>query len=65
MPIAPITGQLRRRILIDIGGGLTAGLACAYGYWYGIHLPAVHKREQFYLKLEKERAIEAATAASE
>lgn len=37
------------------------GLGTAFGYlwWYGFHIPRVRKRDQFYAKLEEQRASEA------
>lgn len=37
------------------------GLGTTFGYlwWYGFHLPRVRARDQFYAKLEDQRAREA------
>ncbi|QRW16964.1 hypothetical protein RhiXN_04966 [Rhizoctonia solani] len=51
MAIAPITGKLRKRLILDITAALGLGTAAGYGYWYGIHLPSVRHREEFYRKL--------------
>lgn len=32
------------------------GTAAACYFWYGYHVPAVRKRDAFYVKLEAERA---------
>ncbi|KAF9038456.1 cytochrome-c oxidase subunit VIIa [Panaeolus papilionaceus] len=56
MPIAPITGKLRKRFWLDIGCAFGLGVSAGYAYWYGIHLKAVETQENYYIKLEKERA---------
>lgn len=55
MPIAPIVGKLRKRLIVDISLGLGLATSAAYAYWYGFHLKTVERRENFYLKLEKEK----------
>ncbi|CAG8975756.1 hypothetical protein HYALB_00009274 [Hymenoscyphus albidus] len=59
MPIKPITGMLRRGLVLDlsVAGGL--GTAFGYAFWYGYHVPAVRKRDAFYAKLEDQRAANA------
>jgi len=54
--IAPITGKLRKRFWLDVGVALGLGIAGGYAYWYGIHLKEVERHENFYLKLEREKA---------
>ncbi|KAF2400366.1 cytochrome c oxidase family protein-like protein [Trichodelitschia bisporula] len=56
MAIKPITGMLRRGLVLDlsVAGGL--GVTSGYGWWYGYHVPAVRHRDAFYSKLEDERA---------
>ncbi|QUC20461.1 uncharacterized protein UV8b_04702 [Ustilaginoidea virens] len=56
MPAAPITGILRKRLIVDIGVGLGAGFAMANLFWYGFHMPRTNARDDFYTKLEAERA---------
>ncbi|TFK62998.1 cytochrome-c oxidase subunit VIIa [Pluteus cervinus] len=56
MPIAPITGQLRKRFWVDVTCALGLGISSGYAYWYGVHLPALERQETFYVKLEQERA---------
>ncbi|KIJ65557.1 hypothetical protein HYDPIDRAFT_152478 [Hydnomerulius pinastri MD-312] len=56
MPIAPITGRLRKRLWVDFGLAFGLGIGSAYGYWYGVHLKAVQRQEEFYLRLERARA---------
>lgn len=34
MPIAPITGKLRKRFFIDISCALGLGLGAGYAYWF-------------------------------
>ncbi|EPQ56319.1 cytochrome-c oxidase, subunit VIIa [Gloeophyllum trabeum ATCC 11539] len=55
MPIAPITGKLRKRLWLDLSVALGLGVSSAYAYWYGIHLKMVQRQEEFYLKLERQR----------
>jgi len=55
MPIAPIVGKLRKRMILDLSLGIGLGVSGAYAYWYGFHLKKVERRENFYLKLEKEK----------
>jgi cytochrome c oxidase subunit 7 len=33
MAIAPITGKLRKRLILDITAALGLGTAAGYGYW--------------------------------
>ncbi|KAF7430902.1 hypothetical protein PC9H_006617 [Pleurotus ostreatus] len=56
MAIAPITGKLRKRLWLDVGCAFGLGVSAAYAYWYGYHLKALEHQEQFYVKLERERA---------
>ncbi|PMD23669.1 cytochrome-c oxidase, subunit VIIa [Hyaloscypha hepaticicola] len=60
MPVRPITGMLRRGLVLDlsVAGGL--GMSFGYLFWYGYHVPAVNKRDRFYSKLEDQRAANAA-----
>ncbi|KIK48293.1 hypothetical protein CY34DRAFT_798401 [Suillus luteus UH-Slu-Lm8-n1] len=55
MPIAPITGRLRKRLWLDLSVALGLGVSSAYAYWYGVHLKAVQKQEEFYFKQERAR----------
>ncbi|KAH9066702.1 COX7A, subunit VIIa of cytochrome c oxidase [Lactarius psammicola] len=57
MPIAPITGKLRKRLWLDLSCALGLGISSAYAYWYGIHLKSVQRQEEFYLKLERQRQV--------
>ncbi|KAJ2934843.1 hypothetical protein H1R20_g2256, partial [Candolleomyces eurysporus] len=56
MPIAPITGKLRKRFWLDVSCALGLGITGAYAYWYGVHLKSLERQENFYIKLERERA---------
>ena len=51
----PITGKLRRQILLDISVAFGIGVTMGYVFWYGYHVPAVRRRDLFYEKLERER----------
>ncbi|KAI0725403.1 cytochrome-c oxidase subunit VIIa [Fomitopsis betulina] len=53
MPIAPITGKLRKRFWLDFSVALGMGVSAGYAFWYGVHLKHVQKQEEFYLKLER------------
>ncbi|TDL23591.1 cytochrome-c oxidase subunit VIIa, partial [Rickenella mellea] len=55
MPIAPITGKLRKRLWLDLSIALGLGVSAGYAYWYGYHLKHVQRQEEFYLKYEKQR----------
>ncbi|KAJ6257341.1 hypothetical protein Dda_8230 [Drechslerella dactyloides] len=63
MAIAPITGRLRRGLVMDLGIAIGGGLVCGYGWWYGYHRPTIHRRDAFYVKLEQERAAARASAS--
>ncbi|KII87320.1 hypothetical protein PLICRDRAFT_113296 [Plicaturopsis crispa FD-325 SS-3] len=58
MAIAPITGKLRKRLWLDLSFGIGLGVTSAYAFWYGYHLKAVQRQEEFYLKLEKQRQLQ-------
>ncbi|KAG2075666.1 cytochrome-c oxidase subunit VIIa [Suillus decipiens] len=55
MPIAPITGKLRKRLWLDISVALGLGITSGYAFWYGIHLKSVQRQEEYYFKLERAR----------
>jgi len=59
MAIAPITGKLRKRVILDISAALGLGTAAGYGYWYGVRIPAARHREEFYAKLAQQAKEEA------
>ncbi|CZT21036.1 related to cytochrome-c oxidase chain VIIa [Ramularia collo-cygni] len=54
--VKPITGMLRRGLVLDLSVAFGLGTAFGYGWWYGFHMPAVRKRDLFYAKLEDQRA---------
>ncbi|KAF2249453.1 cytochrome c oxidase family protein-like protein [Trematosphaeria pertusa] len=56
MAIKPITGMLRRAVVLDISVSLGLGIAAGYAFWYGYHVPAVRHRDAFYQRIEDERA---------
>ncbi|KAF1934717.1 cytochrome c oxidase family protein-like protein [Clathrospora elynae] len=56
MAIKPITGMLRRQVVLDLSVAMGLGVATGYGWWYGYHVPAVRHRDAFYQKIEDERA---------
>jgi len=56
MAIKPITGMLRRNLILDLGIALGLGVAMGNLFWYGYHMPRIVARDNFYKKLEDERA---------
>ncbi|KAF2137201.1 uncharacterized protein K452DRAFT_291740 [Aplosporella prunicola CBS 121167] len=56
MVVKPITGMLRRGLVLDISVAFGLGLSAGYGWWYGYHVPTVKHRDAFYTRLEDERA---------
>ncbi|KIN05610.1 hypothetical protein OIDMADRAFT_16898 [Oidiodendron maius Zn] len=56
MAIQPITGMLRRGLIVDLSIAFGLGISFGSLYWYGYHVPAVRKRDTFYSKLEEQRA---------
>ncbi|KAG9010656.1 hypothetical protein FRB94_010133 [Tulasnella sp. JGI-2019a] len=40
MAIAPITGKLRKRLILDLSVALGLGTAGGYAFWYGYHIPS-------------------------
>ncbi|KAF2175682.1 cytochrome c oxidase family protein-like protein [Zopfia rhizophila CBS 207.26] len=54
--VKPITGMLRRAVVLDITVALGLGVTAGYAFWYGYHVPAVRHRDTFYQKIEDERA---------
>ncbi|EON69520.1 hypothetical protein W97_08780 [Coniosporium apollinis CBS 100218] len=61
MPIKPITGMLRKGLVLDLSVALGLGASAGYFWWYGYHVPAVHHRDLFYAKLEDQRAEDLGT----
>ncbi|KAF8716603.1 hypothetical protein AX14_012283 [Amanita brunnescens Koide BX004] len=60
MPIAPITGKLRKQFWLDIGCAFGLGISAGYAYWYGSHLKQLDRQETYYVRLEKQRAAASA-----
>ncbi|KAH7136066.1 hypothetical protein B0J11DRAFT_519845 [Dendryphion nanum] len=56
MAIKPITGMLRRTVVLDLSVAIGLGVAAGYGWWYGYHVPAVRHRDAFYQQIEEKRA---------
>lgn len=54
--VKPITGMLRRGLVLDLSVALGLGTATGYAWWYGYHVPAVRHRDAYYTRLEDERA---------
>jgi len=59
MAIAPITGMLRRGLVLDLSVAFGLGGSFGYLFWYGYHVPTIRKRDNYYAKLEEERAAKA------
>ncbi|KAI1002786.1 hypothetical protein K3495_g5420 [Podosphaera aphanis] len=59
MAIAPITGMLRRGLIVDLSIALGLGLSGGCLFWYGVHVPKVQQRDRYYTKLEEQRAANA------
>ncbi|KAK1827509.1 hypothetical protein QBC39DRAFT_375601 [Podospora conica] len=51
--------MLRRGLILDLGLGLGLGFVFGNAFWYGYHVPRTEKRDNFYRKLEEERAAKA------
>ncbi|KAF8317766.1 uncharacterized protein EI90DRAFT_3158694 [Cantharellus anzutake] len=64
MPIAPIVGKLRKRLIVDLTAGIGLGTASAFGYWYWVKVPAVRREEAFYIKYTADRAAAAGASSS-
>ncbi|KAJ5197756.1 cytochrome c oxidase family protein [Penicillium cinerascens] len=58
--IPPITGMLRRGLVLDLSTAFGFGTTFGYLWWYGYHLPRVRERDTFYTRLEQERAAQRA-----
>lgn len=69
MAIKPITGMLRRNLVMDLSIALGLGFVAANGFWYGYHVPRTNARDTVMRGIEEERAakrkaLEEAAAAS-
>ncbi|GHJ88455.1 hypothetical protein NliqN6_4857 [Naganishia liquefaciens] len=58
MPVAPIIGKFRKRLILDLSVAIGLGTAAGYGYWYGVHLPNARVRDLYYLKYEQNKGSE-------
>lgn len=56
MAIAPITGVLRRKLVVDLSLAMGFGLSGGHLWWYYYHVPAIRRRDAFYSKLEEQKA---------
>ncbi|KAH6613586.1 hypothetical protein B0J18DRAFT_494413 [Chaetomium sp. MPI-SDFR-AT-0129] len=56
MAVKPITGMLRKGLITDLSIALGLGLVFGNAYWYGYHVPRTNARDNYYKKLEEERA---------
>ncbi|KAJ5234089.1 uncharacterized protein N7469_005855 [Penicillium citrinum] len=54
----PITGMLRRGLVLDLSTAFGFGTTFGYLWWYGFHLPRVRERDAYYARLEQERAAQ-------
>ncbi|EEH16991.1 hypothetical protein PABG_07078 [Paracoccidioides brasiliensis Pb03] len=54
--IKPITGMLRRGLVLHLSTAFGLGTTFAYLFWYGYHLPRVRARDRLYARIESERA---------
>ncbi|KAJ5769512.1 hypothetical protein N7520_004071 [Penicillium odoratum] len=54
--IPPITGMLRRGLVLDLSVAFGFGTTFGYLWWYGFHLPRVRERDTYYARLEADRA---------
>lgn len=57
MAIAPITGFMKRKIIIDISMGIAIGSAIGV-WWWSIHKNMVATRENYYAALAEKKKIE-------
>ncbi|KAH8646663.1 hypothetical protein BX600DRAFT_518706 [Xylariales sp. PMI_506] len=56
MAVRPITGILKKGLVVDLSIALGLGATFGAAFWHGFHLPRTHARDDFYAKLEQERA---------
>lgn len=64
MTIKPITGMLRRNLVMDLSIALGLGFVSANAFWYGYHMPRTNARDEHMKKLEDERAARRAALAA-
>ncbi|KAK3332704.1 hypothetical protein B0T19DRAFT_439516 [Cercophora scortea] len=56
MAVQPITGMMRRTLILDLSLALGIGFVFGNAFWYGYHMPRTNKRDDHYKKLEEQRA---------
>ncbi|KAG7286805.1 Cytochrome c oxidase copper chaperone [Staphylotrichum longicolle] len=56
MAVQPITGMLRRGLITDLSIALGLGFAFGNAFWYGYHVPRTNARDNYYKKIEEQRA---------
>nr|ODN91691.1 cytochrome c oxidase subunit 7 [Cryptococcus depauperatus CBS 7855] len=56
MPVAPVVGKLRKRLITDLTAAIGLGIAGGYTYWYTCHLPSIKTRDDYYLRLEQSKS---------
>ncbi|OCF32761.1 cytochrome c oxidase subunit 7 [Kwoniella heveanensis CBS 569] len=56
MPVAPVVGKLRKRLITDLTAAIGLGTAGGYIFWYTVHLPMMKKRDDYYLRLEQAKS---------
>ncbi|ROT36519.1 hypothetical protein SODALDRAFT_380828 [Sodiomyces alkalinus F11] len=55
--------MLRRNLILDLGIGLGVGFGMANAFWYGFHMRRTNARDNYYAKLEQEKAEQRAVQA--
>ncbi|KAK4168282.1 hypothetical protein QBC43DRAFT_201696 [Cladorrhinum sp. PSN259] len=55
-PFKPVTGMLRRGLILDLSIALGLGFVFGNAFWYGYHMPRTNARDNYYKKLEEQRA---------
>ncbi|CAI1902107.1 hypothetical protein SEUBUCD646_0D01770 [Saccharomyces eubayanus] len=58
MAIAPITGTIKRKVIMDMIIGFSLGGAMASYWWWGFHMDKINKREKFYAELAERKKQE-------
>jgi len=53
--IAPITGKLRKRLILDLSASMGLGIAAGYAWWYGWHVQKIKQRDAWYVKYEEDK----------
>ncbi|TPX76770.1 hypothetical protein CcCBS67573_g01992 [Chytriomyces confervae] len=55
--IAPITNRFSQRVIRDVVGSLTVGIASGYAYWHLVHLPSIEQWRAYDKKVMAETKI--------